>query len=145
AVAAEHDADDVLADVVYVAFDGGKKDAAGTRPARGPAKAGHYIRSRIRRLLLFHERFEVGDGAFHRAGALDDLRQEHLAGAEGIADRLHAVHQRAFDPLERPAELLARFFGVGFDEVHHSVDEREGEALFDRLLTPGKIELALLP
>ena len=44
--------------------------------------------------FLLHERLEVGHRPLHGAGALDDLRQEHLAGAEQVADDLHAVHQR---------------------------------------------------
>ena len=89
-VAAEHDADDVLADVVHVALDGREHDLA----LRSAGAAG--------RLLGLHERLEVRDRALHRARALDDLRQEHLARAEEVADDLHAVHQRPFDHLERP-------------------------------------------
>jgi hypothetical protein len=31
----------------------------------------------------------------HHAGGFHHLRQEHLAGAEQVADDVHAVHQRA--------------------------------------------------
>jgi hypothetical protein len=38
------------------------------------------------------------------------------SGAEEIADDVHAVHERAFDHLQRPLALLARFLGV-LDDV----------------------------
>jgi hypothetical protein len=101
----EHDADDVLADVVDVALDGGEQDR--------PCAAGR----RARRLLLLHERLEVGDGLLHHARALDHLRQEHLAGAEQVADDVHAVHQRALDDVERARSFWRRLLGVGLDEV----------------------------
>src|SRR3546814_1341919 len=49
---------------------------------------------------------EVGDGFLHDARAFDHLGQEHLAGAEEVADDVHAVHQRALDDLERLVDLL---------------------------------------
>ena len=57
--------------------------------------------------LRLHERLEIGDRPLHRARALDDLRQEHLAGAEQIADDLHAVHQRPFDDRRAAARTSA--------------------------------------
>ncbi len=38
---------------------------------------------------------------------LDDLRQEHLAGAEQVADLLHAVHQRPFDDRQAAVAIPA--------------------------------------
>ena len=49
---------------------------------------------------------EVGDRALHHARRLHDLRQEHPAGAEEVADDAHAVHQRPLDHVERPRRLL---------------------------------------
>ena len=63
-------------------------------------------------LLRLHERQQVGDRLLHDAGALDHLRQEHLAGAEQVADDVHAVHQRAFDDLQRPLVLVAGLLDV---------------------------------
>ena len=60
---------------------------------------------------------QVGDGLLHHPGALDHLRQEHLARAEEVADDVHAVHQRAFDDRERPVVLLPGLLDVGVDEV----------------------------
>ena len=49
---------------------------------------------------------------------------------------LHAVHQRAFDDLERPQPALPRFFDVDLDEVDDAVDERVREPGADRLIAP---------
>ena len=68
-----------------------------------------------------------------------------LPGAEQIADRLHAVHQRTFDHVERPRQLLAGLFSVLLDEVDDAVDERVREPPFDRLLAPREVHLALRP
>ena len=128
AVAAEHDADDVLADVVHVALDRREHDA-GRRGVLG--------------LLRLHVRLEVGDRALHRARALDDLRQEHLPRAEEVAHDLHPVHQRAFDDVERTGRRGARLLGVLLDEVDDPVHERVRQALGDGRLAPREVELAL--
>ena len=88
AVAAEDDADDVLADVVHVALDRGHHDLA----LAAQAGAG---------LFRLDVGQQMGDRLLHDARRLDDLRQEHLAGAEQVADDVHAVHQRAFDDRQR--------------------------------------------
>ena len=58
-VASEHDSDDVLADVVDVALDGGDDDLAVGAGGVGVA------------LLVLDEGDELGDGLLHDAGALD--------------------------------------------------------------------------
>jgi hypothetical protein len=99
AVTAEHDADDVLADVMNVALDGGEEHAA---VRLTPLRALAHGKPRVcGGLLSFHVGLEVRHGAFHRARALHHLRQKHLARAEQVADDLHAVHQRAFDDIQR--------------------------------------------
>ena len=80
-VALEHDGDDVLADVVHVALDRGEHDP--TLGARRDARAG---------LLGFDVGHEVRDRLLHDARRFHDLRQEHLAGTEQVADHIHAVH-----------------------------------------------------
>ncbi len=127
-VAAEHHADDVLADVVHVAFDGGQQHLAAHLLRRG---AGLF-------LFLFHEGQQIGHGFFHHAGAFDHLRQEHLARAEQIADDLHAGHQRTFDDVEAAGIFLPGFFGVLFDEFDDAFDQGVAEAFFDRALAPGQ-------
>ena len=52
-------------------------------------------------LFLLHERFEVSDGFFHHTGGFHHLRKEHLTGTKEITDNTHAVHEWAFDNLQR--------------------------------------------
>ena len=120
-VAGEHDADDVLADVVHVALDGREHDRA-----RGLAlvAAGGLFRLHIGQ--------QHRDRLFHHARRLDDLRQEHFSRAEQVADDVHARHQRAFDHVERALGLEPRLLGVGVDEFGDPVDQRMRDALVDR-------------
>ena len=127
-VAAEHDPDDVLADVVDVALDGRHHDAAGVPVGTA--------------LLGLHERLEVCDRPLHRTRALHDLREEHPARAEEVADDAHAVHQRPLDHLERPLPRLPRLLDVRLDEVDDPVHERVLEPLLHRCVAPGEILLA---
>ena len=127
-VAAQHDADDVLADVVHVALHRGHHD----RPARAP-----------RRRFRLHVRLEDADRLLHGARALDHLREEHLARPEKVADDLHAVHQRALDDVEGPGVLLPRLLDVGLDELHDAVHEGVGQPLVDRRLAPREVDGAL--
>ena len=96
-VAGEDDADDVFADVVDVAFDGGEEDLALRLDDLSGGGHGGFFG--------FHVGGQVGDGLLHDAGGFDDLREEHLAGAEEVADDGHAVHEGAFDDEEGAAEL----------------------------------------
>ena len=133
-VALEHDADDVLADVVHVALDRRHHDPPRWL-ALGEAKL---------LLLLLHEGHEIGDRLLHHAGGFHHLRQEHLACAEQIADHVHAGHQRALDDMQRALGLGPRFLGVSVDIGADAMHERMDQPLLDRLLAPGKVDLALL-
>ena len=130
-VASEHDADDVLADVVNVALDGREHELAPS-----VAHPGGF-------LLREHERLEIRDGALHRPRALHHLRQEHLARAEEIAHHAHSVHQRAFDDLQRLAVFRPRLFGIGLDVRHLAVQHGERQAFLDRPLAPAEVDLSL--
>ena len=134
-VALEHDADDVLADVVHVALHGRHHDlAVGRRSWRAAV------------LLLLHVGHQIGDRLLHHARRLHHLRQEHFAGAEQVADDVHAVHQRAFDHVERALGFPARFLDVGLDEFGDAVHQRMRQPLLHRPLAPGQIDfLRLLP
>ncbi len=126
-VALEHDADDVLADVVHVALHGRDNDLAmaqlsGRRPLRG--------------LLLLHERHEIGNRLFHHARRLHHLRQKHLAGAEQIPDDVHAGHQRPLDDVERTGGRLTGKLDVLRNIVGDAVHERMREPLVDRPAPP---------
>jgi len=59
-----------------------------------------------------------------------------LPGAEQVADDVHAVHQRAFDHVQRTAAVASisrqRFFGVVGDEVGDAVHQRVRSGAADR-------------
>src|SRR5207237_796380 len=95
-----------------------------------------------RRVISFATKtISSSDGLLHGARALDDLRQEHFARAEEIADDLHAVHQRPFDDVERPLVFPARLLDVGVDEVDDAVHERVREPRLDALRAPREVLL----
>ena len=124
-VAAEHDPDDVLADVVDVALDRRGDDRAGST-------AGAFA-------LRLEIRDQDGDGLLHHPGALDDLRQEHPAGPEQVADDVHAGHERTLDDVERPRRGETRLLGVLDDVGVDAGDERVGQPLVDGSLAPGEV------
>ena len=131
AVALQDDADDVLADVVHVAFHRRHQDLA-VGFGRG-----------VQRFFRLHIRHQVGHRFLHDAGRLDHLRQEHLAVAKQVTDHVHAVHQWPFDDMQRSFALLAGLFGVGFDELVDALDQCVFQTLGDRQGTPGLIFLLL--
>ena len=75
----------------------------------------------------------IATAFFITRARLHDLRQEHLAAAEQLADDVHAVHQRALDDVERLGVHRQRLGDVGIDEVGDAVDERVREPLAERL------------
>ena len=111
----QHDADDVLADIMDVALDRRHDDLA--LALRADLFFGLDIGEEMRDRLL------------HDARGFDHLRQEHLARSEQVADDVHAVHQRAFDDLDRAAicslDRKSRFFGI--------VDNMRVDALHQRM------------
>ena len=106
AVIGQDDINQVLADVVHVAFDRGEDDGAF-----------------LLALDPLHHRFQVGNGGFHRLGALQHERQLHLAGAEQVADNFHAVQQHVVDDVERRQgeqrliEVRGQAFAVAIDDT----------------------------
>ena len=68
-------------------------------------------------LLRLHVGQQQRDRLFHHARRFDDLRQEHFAGAEQVADDVHAGHQRAFDDISGRSAASARLLGVGVDVI----------------------------
>ena len=83
AVVGQDDIDQVLADVVHVAFHRGEHDGAF-----------------LLALDALHVRFEIRHRRLHRLGALQHERQLHLARAEQFADDFHAVEQHVVDDVE---------------------------------------------
>ncbi len=124
-VAAEHDADDIFADVVNVALHRGHDDAA----LHETCRRGLFFRFQIR--------LQVRHGFFHHARAFHHLRQKHAPRSEQIADHVHRAHQRTFDHGERLAIFLPRFFRIFLDVIRDAFDQRMREALFERALAPG--------
>mmetsp|Transcript_27462 Transcript_27462/g.56288 ORF Transcript_27462/g.56288 Transcript_27462/m.56288 type:complete len:1189 (+) Transcript_27462:341-3907(+) len=132
-VAAEHDADDVLADVVHVALD--------RRHQHAPRLLlGHLgVLEQLAGLLLLHERSEVCDGLLHHARRLDDLGEEHLASSEEVTDQVHALHEGALDDVQGRRVrvlILACLLGIGLDELVNALEKRVDEAVLARPRAP---------
>ena len=96
--------------------------------------------------FLLHVGHQVSHRLLHHPRRFHHLRQEHFAGAEQVADDIHAVHQRAFDHVQRLLGGEPRFLDVGLDEFGDAVHQRMRQPLVDRLVAPGEIDFArLLP
>ncbi len=119
AIVGQDDVDQVLADVVHVTTDGRKHDAALPRLG-GPV----------------HVRFEVTDGKLHDLRGGQHERQLHLAGAEQVTDRLHAVKQHVVDDLQGRA-LAQGLVQVGFQADPLPVDDPALEPFPER--QPGEL------
>ena len=84
AVVLENDLDQILADIVHVAFDRGE----------------HHFGA-LFGVGLLHELFEVANRRFHRFGGLQDLRDNQLIVVEKPAHFAHPRHQRPVDDVKR--------------------------------------------
>ena len=102
-VAAHDDGDDVLTDVVDIAFDGRHEIASAA--------------SLFAALPRLDVRLQEGDGAFHGSGRFHDLRQKHLSFAEEFSDAVHALHERPFNDFSGLGEDVQCFGEVGFQEL----------------------------
>ena len=105
-----------------VAFDGGEDDGAA-----------------LVAFGLLHFRFEVGDGGLHDRGGVEHGGELHLAGAEELADGLHAVEQDGVDEVERGVageggveDLLEGLFVLALTEAALAVDDEVLEFFFVR-------------
>ena len=81
--------------------------------------------------FLFDKGNQVGDRLFHYAGGFNHLWQEHFTGAKQVTDHVHAIHQGAFDDLDRALGLLACFFGIFDNPGGNTLDQRVGEPRVD--------------
>ena len=106
AITLQHDADDILADIVHIALH-----------RRHDDKAVGLLVEPCRLALGLHIGEEMGDGLLHHAGGFHHLRQEHLALAEEVPHHVHPVHERAFNDVQRTLGGLAGFFCV----FHHEL------------------------
>ena len=124
-IALQHDPHDILANIVHVAFYRRHEDFA-----VGVVAAG---------LFLFDKRLQIRHGLFHHTGALDHLREEHLALTEQVAHHVHTIHQRALDDLDGARKTVPRLFGVLDHEGVDSFYQRVFQPLGDILLAPAQI------
>ncbi|CCJ90122.1 hypothetical protein BN132_2050 [Cronobacter turicensis 564] len=112
----QHHADNVFADVMHVAFHGREHDFA--------VALAHFLTG-------LNVWLQVRHGLLHDSSGFHHLRQEHFPLAEQIADHIHAIHQRAFNHLNRTFRLLARLFGILLDKLGNAFHQRIFEAFFD--------------
>ena len=110
----QHHANDVFADVVYVALHGGDD---------------HFTVTGALLFAGFDKGFQIRHRLFHDAGGFHHLRQEHFALAKQIADHVHAVHQRPFDHFNRTGGLLTRFLGILLDKLGNAFYQRVFQTL----------------
>src|SRR5690554_4508110 len=82
---------------------------------------------------------KVGHSLLHDPGTFYHLRQEHLAIAKEIAHDVHAIHQRAFDNLNRVARPDAAFLSVFNNKGSDTFDQGMLDTLFYRPLTPRQV------
>ena len=129
----QHNANDILADVMHVALDGRHDDLA--------------LALRADFFLSLDVREQMRDRFFHNARRFHDLRQEHFARPEQVANDIHAVHQRAFDNLDRPAtsrlDRQSRFFGVVDNMRINALDQGMLKPLLDLPAAPFGLGLFL--
>ena len=140
-IAGQHHADDVLADVVDVALDGGQQNAAFAGIPSGIASGVAFGTGGSP--LRVHERRKKGDRFLHHAGGFYDLRKEHLAGAEQVADDAHSVHQRPLDDVERTRVFPPALLGIGVNVGIDAPDQGMGQPCLDGFCAPGEILLEL--
>ena len=112
AVVGQDRVDQVLADVVDVAEDGGQDD----RPL-GDA------------FLALQVGLQAGDGLLHRLGRLEHEGQDQLAGAELVADLLHRGQKDVVEDLDGVAGFAHRLVDLVLDPLFLAADDAEVEAL----------------
>ena len=132
-VALKDHRDDVLANVMHIAFDGGQNHLAlGLGLATG-------------RLLGLDKRHQVSHSGLHDASGLHHLWQEHLALGKQVSHHVHPGHQRTFDDLDGPARSIGNrlpgFFGVFDNEFGQAMHQGMFQAFLNRERPPGQFLL----
>src|ERR1700722_15598851 len=127
-IAGENNSDDVLPNVMNIAFDGGEYDFS-LRFDRFAGRSPSF-------LLGFHVRSQDRHSLLHDARRLHHLRQKHLACTEEITHDTHASHQWPLDPPKRATQLDAGFLGIGFDIRVDSLHQRVRQTVLDRTTAP---------
>ena len=130
AIAAQHYADDILADVVHVTLDRGHDDAA-----LGSDAGADFFRLDVGQ--------QMGHRLLHHARRFHHLGQKHFAGAEQVADHIHAGHQRPLDHAQRRTARRfngrATLFGVGHHVLGDALDQCVFEPFFNHPFAPGEV------
>ena len=132
-IALQHDADNILANIMHIALHRCHQHLAIIARHGFGARCLHFG------LFSLHKRLKIGDSAFHHARGFHHLRQEHFTLAKQITDRVHAVHQRAFNHIERARQFEARLFRVVFNKIGNAIDQRMRQPCFHRLFAPSRI------
>ena len=113
-IAAQNDTDYIFADIVDVAFDGGKHDGSCFDLS----------------ILTVKIRSQQFDCIFHGAGGFDDLREKHFAVAEKSARLTHTVHESSFNDFQC-GFLLQSLLQIFIQKCVVSVNE----SIFQALIT----------
>ena len=82
---------------------------------------------------LLHVRFQIGHGGFHRLGRLQHKGKLHLAGAEQLADHLHAIQQNIIDDGKRRDALGQSISQFIIQPLAVAINDTVLEAPFHRL------------
>ena len=156
-VAAQHDGDNVLSNVVNVSFDRGDQEGPPCtvflRPVgklSGCFHNGHGFLTGLgeqpvlveqaavlsERLFGFHEWFQPRNRLLHHSRRLHHLRQEHLARTEEFSNNIHAIHQRPLNHIQGTTVFLTSFFGVFVNKVRNTLQQSVAQPLFNRTLPP---------
>ena len=81
----------------------------------------------VQALFFFNIGNEVRYRLLHHARTFHDLRQEHFAFTKQIADHIHAIHEGAFNHLNRPAarthDVGTQLFGVVQNKVGNAMHQ----------------------
>mmetsp|Transcript_2949 Transcript_2949/g.4452 ORF Transcript_2949/g.4452 Transcript_2949/m.4452 type:complete len:246 (+) Transcript_2949:1144-1881(+) len=138
-VTTQHNCDDVLSDVVNVAFHRRYHHSAcvlgiialilGIRDFAAE--------QRLLPLLFFHERQQISNSFFHYTRGFNNLRQKHFPGSEKVSHNIHSFHERALDHVQWLLAFQTLLFGVGDNVLVDSFDQRISQPFGDSIVAPG--------
>ena len=133
AVVGEDGFDQVLADVVHVAVNGGQhKSALGNT------------------FFFLQVVFQVRDGFLHHLGGLEHEGQDELTGAEFVADLFHGGQEDAVEHLDggfvtgEGRGAVDKFVDIDLDAVGQAVQDAVAQALFGGHAEQGGLEVVCL-
>ncbi len=115
AVVLEDDLDQILPDIVHIAFDRGQDHL-------GP----------LLDVGLFHKPLQITHRSLHGLGGLQDLGDDELVVVEAPADLGHPLHQRSIDDVERRGALLELMVEVLDQAFLGALENIVGQPLVER-------------